>query len=93
MELEKVDDRVSAKEKQNPKEPVVAQAPPTLEPLIHNFDIDNKGSLHLEKNFVRRNRIERLLQTHGNQSSCSIELFNKNASIRSSLFRQSLTFH
>ena len=62
LELEKGDDRVSAKEKQDPQEPVVAQASPTLEPLIDNLDIDNKGSLHLEKNFSRRNRIERLLK-------------------------------
>ena len=62
MELEKVDDRVSAKEKQNQKEPVVAQVPATLEPLIDNLDIDNKDSLHPEKNFPRRNRIERLLK-------------------------------
>ena len=60
--LEKGDDRVSAKEKPNPKEPVVAQATPTLAPLIDNLDIDSKGSLHLEKNFSRRNRTERLLK-------------------------------
>ena len=61
-ELEKGDNRVSAKEKQNPKEPVVDQAPPTLEPLIDNLDIDNQGSLHLEKIFSHRNRIGRLLK-------------------------------
>ena len=60
--LENGDDRVSAKEKQNPKEPVVAQATPTLAPLIDNLDIDSKGSLHLEKKFSRRSRIERLLK-------------------------------
>ena len=65
MELEKCDDRISvcsAKEKQNPKEPVVAQSPHTLESWVDNVDIDNKGSLHLEKNFSRRNRIEHLLK-------------------------------
>ena len=34
----------------------------TLAPLIDNLDIDSKGSLDLEKNFSRRNRIERLLK-------------------------------
>ena len=61
-DLERGDDRVSGKEKQNPKEPVVAQATPTLAPLIDNLDIDSKGSLYPEKNFSRRNRIERLLK-------------------------------
>ena len=61
-DLEKGDDRVSAKEKQNLKEPVVAHATPTLAPLIDNLDFDSKGSLHLEKKFSRRNRIERLLK-------------------------------
>ena len=48
-DLEKGDDRVSAKEKQNPKEPVVTQATPTLAPLIDNLNIESKGSLHQEK--------------------------------------------
>ena len=61
-DLENGDDSVSAKEQQNLKERVVAQATPTLEPLIGNLDIDNKDSLHLEKIFSRRNRIERLLK-------------------------------
>ena len=61
MELENVNDRASAKEQQNPKEPIVAAVPPTSEPLIHNLDTDNKDSLHLEKTLPRRNSIERCL--------------------------------
>ena len=61
-DLKKSDDRVSAKRKQNPKEPVVAQAPPTLEASIDNLDFDNKDSFHLEKKFSPRKRIERLLK-------------------------------
>ena len=62
MELENVDNCASAKEEQNPKEPIVAEASPTLEPLIDKLDFDNKCSLHLEKILPRRNRIERLLK-------------------------------
>ena len=62
MELENVDDCASAKEEQNPKDPIVAEASPTLEPLIDKLDFDNKDSLHLEKIIPRRNRIERLLK-------------------------------
>ena len=51
--------------KENPKEPVVAQATLTLALLIDNLDIDSKSSIHLEKNFSGRNRIERLLKLIG----------------------------
>ena len=62
MELENVDGFASAKEEQNPKEAIVTEASPTLEPLIDKLDIDNKDSLHLEKILPRRNPIERLLK-------------------------------
>ena len=62
MELKNVDHRASAKEKQNLKEPIVAEASPTLEPLIDNLDFDNKDSLHLEKILPHRNPIERFLK-------------------------------
>ena len=48
--------------KNNPKEPIVAEAPPTLKLLIDNLDIDNKEDLHLGNNLHCRNRIELLLK-------------------------------
>ena len=79
MELENVDGFASAKEEQNPKEAIVAEASPTLEPLIDKLDIDNKDSLHLEKILPRRKPYRTFAQTHGSQSSSSTELIQKNA--------------
>ena len=49
VELNNVDDRASAKERQNPNEAIVAETPPTLETFIDNIDVDVTDSLQLEK--------------------------------------------